>query len=85
MQFGSLLSYGLAHVQSKVLFPYQVSASSAHDVEAFRANILKIIFLFCGLLTVVFSVVVLLVLPDSPMQARFLKGDDKLLAIGTWY
>ena len=33
------------------------------------------------MLTVVFSVVVFLVLPDSPMKARFLKGDDKLLAI----
>jgi hypothetical protein len=36
---------------------------------------------FCGLLTVVFSVVVFIVLPDSPMKAKFLKGDDKLLAI----
>lgn len=44
-------------------------------------DIFKIIFLFCGLLTVVFSVVVFIVLPDSPMTARFLKGDDKLLAV----
>lgn len=29
----------------------------------------------------VFSVVVFLFLPDSPMTAKFLKGDDKLLAI----
>jgi hypothetical protein len=41
----------------------------------------QIIFLFCGCLTVAFSVVVFLFLPDSPMQARFLKGEDKLLAI----
>ena len=41
----------------------------------------QIIFLFCGLLTVVFSVAVFIILPDSPMRARFLKGDDKLLAI----
>jgi hypothetical protein len=61
--FGSLLTYGLAKIHSKVLYPYQI------------------IFLFCGLLTVVFSVVVFLVLPDSPWQARFLKGDDRLLAI----
>ena len=45
------------------------------------ADEFKIIFLFCGLLTVVFSIVVLLVLPDSPMQARFLEGDDKLIAV----
>jgi len=41
----------------------------------------QIIFLFCGLLTACFSIVVFLFLPDSPMQARFLKGDDKLIAI----
>lgn len=41
----------------------------------------QIIFLFCGLLTVAFSVVVFLFLPDSPMTARFLKGDDKLMAV----
>lgn len=62
-QFGSLLSYGLAKIQSDTLRPFQI------------------IFLFCGLLTVVFSIVVFIWLPDSPMQARFLKGDDKLLAV----
>ncbi|KAK8161729.1 allantoate permease [Phyllosticta citrichinensis] len=41
----------------------------------------QIIFLFCGLLTVVFSVVVFLFMPDSPVDAKFLKGDDKLVAI----
>ncbi|KAF7185291.1 putative transporter [Pseudocercospora fuligena] len=61
--FGSLLSYGLAHIQSQTLRPFQT------------------IFLFCGLLTVAFSFVVFIWLPDSPMQARFLKGDDKLLAV----
>ncbi|EME89697.1 uncharacterized protein MYCFIDRAFT_185895 [Pseudocercospora fijiensis CIRAD86] len=39
------------------------------------------IFLFYGLLTVAFSFVVFIWLPDSLMQARFLKGDDKLMAI----
>jgi hypothetical protein len=41
----------------------------------------QIIFLFCGLLTVTFSILVLIYLPDSPMKARFLKGDDKLIAV----
>ncbi|KAK8212370.1 allantoate permease [Phyllosticta capitalensis] len=41
----------------------------------------QIIFLFCGLLTVVFSIVVFLFMPDSPVDAKFLKGDDKLIAI----
>ncbi|CZT22433.1 related to permease of the major facilitator superfamily [Ramularia collo-cygni] len=41
----------------------------------------QIIFLFCGCLTVAFSFVVFLFLPDSPMRAKFLSEDDKLLAI----
>ncbi|KAK3654704.1 hypothetical protein LTR56_003977 [Elasticomyces elasticus] len=61
--FGSLLSYGLAHIKSDVLHSYQI------------------IFLFCGCLTVAFSVVVFIFLPDSPMSARFLTTDDKLIAV----
>lgn len=57
------MTYGLAHITSSALYPYQI------------------IFLFCGCLTVAFSTVIFIFLPDSPMQARFLKGDDKLLAI----
>ncbi|KAJ7162030.1 MFS general substrate transporter [Mycena filopes] len=41
----------------------------------------QIIFLFAGLLTVVFSAVVYLVLPDSPTTARFLTHDEKVLAV----
>ncbi|KAJ6625765.1 MFS transporter [Mycena sp. CBHHK59/15] len=41
----------------------------------------QIIFLFTGILTVAFSVVVYLVLPDSPTTARFLTHDEKVLAV----
>ncbi|KAJ4360172.1 uncharacterized protein N0V89_000732 [Didymosphaeria variabile] len=41
----------------------------------------QIIFLFCGLLTVVVSVFVYIFTPDSPMEAKFLKGSDKLIAV----
>ncbi|KAL1876344.1 hypothetical protein VTK73DRAFT_9587 [Phialemonium thermophilum] len=41
----------------------------------------QIIFLFCGCLTVAFSVVMFLFMPDSPMQAKFLSNEDKLIAI----
>ncbi|CAG8951359.1 hypothetical protein HYFRA_00007270 [Hymenoscyphus fraxineus] len=41
----------------------------------------QIIFLACGLFTVVFSIVVYLYLPDDPITARFLSEDDRLLAI----
>ncbi|KAF2650538.1 MFS general substrate transporter [Lophiostoma macrostomum CBS 122681] len=60
---GSLLSYGLGHIKSDRLHPYQI------------------IFLFCGLLTVVVSVAVYIFMPDSPMEARFLNDDEKLVAV----
>ncbi|KAJ7680774.1 major facilitator superfamily domain-containing protein [Mycena polygramma] len=41
----------------------------------------QIIFLFTGLLTVAFSVVVYLVLPDSPTTARFLTHEEKILVV----
>ncbi|SPQ25018.1 89b58ccb-f7e7-45ac-9b71-318dcc3e8e47 [Thermothielavioides terrestris] len=41
----------------------------------------QIIFLFAGCLTVAWSIVTLIFMPDSPMTAKFLKGDDKLIAI----
>ncbi|KAF2478383.1 MFS general substrate transporter [Lindgomyces ingoldianus] len=41
----------------------------------------QIIFLFCGLLTVVVSVFVFIFMPDSPMEAKFLSHDEKLIAV----
>ncbi|PWY76450.1 MFS transporter [Aspergillus sclerotioniger CBS 115572] len=64
--FGSLITYGLGHIGSSVFEPYQAE---------------KIIFLFFGLITIVFSVAILFLMPDSPTQAKFLAEDNKLLAI----
>ena len=41
----------------------------------------QIIFLFFGLITVAYSAVVLFFLPDSPMTARFLKDEDRVIAV----
>ncbi|KAL4896515.1 MFS transporter [Aspergillus ambiguus] len=60
---GSLITWGLGHIESSVFAPYQI------------------IFIFFGLITVVFAFVILVFMPDSPEQAKFLKGEDKLLAI----
>lgn len=38
------------------------------------------IFLFCGLLTVLYSVVVLVLMPDSPMEAKYLTERERLIA-----
>ncbi|PYH99267.1 MFS general substrate transporter [Aspergillus ellipticus CBS 707.79] len=41
----------------------------------------QIIFLFFGLITIVFSAAILYYMPDSPVQAKFLEEEDKPLAI----
>jgi hypothetical protein len=41
----------------------------------------QIIFLFCGLLSVVTSVFVFIFMPDSPMEAKFLNDHEKLVAV----
>ncbi|KAF2015166.1 MFS general substrate transporter [Aaosphaeria arxii CBS 175.79] len=41
----------------------------------------QIIFLFCGLLTVVTATAVFIFMPDSPMEARFLNDHEKLVAV----
>ncbi|KAJ6594390.1 MFS transporter [Mycena capillaripes] len=41
----------------------------------------QIIFLFTGILTIAFSAVVYLILPDSPTTARFLTLEEKILAV----
>lgn len=41
----------------------------------------QIIFLFCGCLTVAFSIVIFIFMPDSPMEAKFLRHDEKLIAV----
>jgi len=63
MIVGSLFTFGLGHIESKVLFKYQV------------------IFLFCGLLTVVYAVVVAILMPDSPMEAKYLTEREKIVAV----
>ncbi|KAF7591561.1 hypothetical protein BBP40_001441 [Aspergillus hancockii] len=41
----------------------------------------QIIFMFCGLLTVAFSVLVLVFMPDSPMEAKCLSHREKVIAV----
>ncbi|EAU35089.1 conserved hypothetical protein [Aspergillus terreus NIH2624] len=40
-----------------------------------------IIFMFCGLLTVAFSFAVLFLMPDSPMEAKYLNDREKVIAV----
>lgn len=42
--------------------------------------ILMQIFLFCGLLTVTYSIIVFWLIPDSPMEAKFLSDREKVIA-----
>ena len=49
-----------------------------HSEKMFRY---QIIFLFCGLLTVLYSVVALVFMPDSPMEAKYLREREKIIAV----
>ena len=60
---GSLATYGLGHIESNVLYKYQI------------------IFMFCGLLTVAYAVVVLILMPDSPMEAKYVTEREKVIAV----
>ncbi|KAJ5865136.1 Major facilitator superfamily domain general substrate transporter [Penicillium soppii] len=59
---GSLLTYGLGHIHSTVLYRYQT------------------IFMFCGLLTVAYSFLVFWLMPDSPVDAKYLNEREKFIA-----
>ncbi|KAF2846928.1 MFS general substrate transporter [Plenodomus tracheiphilus IPT5] len=41
----------------------------------------QIIFLFCGLLTVIYAFVVLFFMPDSPMKAKYLTERERIIAV----
>ncbi|KAH8173600.1 major facilitator superfamily protein [Sarocladium implicatum] len=41
----------------------------------------QIIFLFCGALTVAYSAIMFIFMPDSPIEAKFLSKEDKLIAV----
>ena len=59
---GSLFTYGLGHINSDVLYSYQI------------------VFMFCGFLTVAYSALVLWLMPDSPMEAKYLSQREKVIA-----
>ncbi|KAI8942271.1 hypothetical protein NX059_000350 [Plenodomus lindquistii] len=50
-------------------------------IQSDRLHSYQIIFLFCGLLTVIVSGFVWVFMPDSPMEAKFLNDHDKLIAV----
>ena len=41
----------------------------------------QIIFLFCGLATVIWAVIVLVLMPDSPMETKFMSEREKVIAV----
>ncbi|RAR03317.1 major facilitator superfamily transporter [Stemphylium lycopersici] len=41
----------------------------------------QIVFMFCGLLTVTYSLVVLIFMPDSPMKAKYLNERERFIAV----
>ncbi|KAH7304676.1 allantoate permease [Stachybotrys elegans] len=60
---GSLVTYGLGHIQSSNIYRYQT------------------IFIFCGVTTVIFGGIFLWLMPDSPMEAKFMDERSQLIAV----
>ncbi len=58
------------------LFTYGLGSINTNVMHHYQ-----VIFLFCGLLTVVYSVVVLLFMPDSPMEAKHLTERQRVIAV----
>ncbi|GKT88756.1 allantoate permease [Colletotrichum tofieldiae] len=50
-------------------------------IESDKLYKYQIIFLFCGLLTVTYSFIVLVLMPDSPMSAKYLTEREKVIAV----
>ncbi|CAN8098236.1 unnamed protein product [Discula destructiva] len=71
--WGSSLAIMSALVGS--LFTYGLA--HIHSDRLFRY---QVIFLFCGLLTVAYSFIVFWLIPDSPMEAKFLSDREKVIA-----
>jgi MFS family permease len=57
------------------LFTYGLGHIETDDMYKYQ-----IIFLFCGLLTVLYGFVVLVFMPDSPMSAKYLTDRERVIA-----
>jgi MFS family permease len=57
------------------LFTYGLGHIETDDMYKYQ-----IIFLFCGLLTVLYGFVVLVLMPDSPMSAKYLTDRERVIA-----
>ncbi|CAI7619537.1 hypothetical protein N7533_004460 [Penicillium manginii] len=58
------------------LFTYGLGHIKSDTLHSYQ-----IIFMFCGLLTVLYSAFVLLLMPDSPMEAKCLSDREKFIAV----
>lgn len=65
--FGGLVAYGIAK---------GTDGTNYHGLAGW-----KIVFLFTGLLTVVIGFIFLWAVPDNQLNARFMKKEDRLLAV----
>ncbi|KAL4932383.1 putative MFS transporter [Aspergillus undulatus] len=58
------------------LFTYGLGHINSDTLYSYQT-----IFLLCGLLTVLYAVVVLIFMPDSPMETKFLSEREKVIAV----
>lgn len=72
------LSPTIINILSQIgsLFTYGLGHIKSDTLHSYQ-----IIFMFCGLLTVLYSAFVLLLMPDSPMEAKCLSDREKFIAV----
>ncbi|KAL2849846.1 major facilitator superfamily domain-containing protein [Aspergillus pseudoustus] len=58
------------------LFTYGLGHIHSNTLYSYQT-----IFILCGLLTVLYSLIVLIFMPDSPMEAKFLSEREKVIAV----
>lgn len=66
MVVGAIMSYGLA----------KTGVEGGFAIESWR-----VMFLLLGSVTMALGVILLIFLPDSPLNARFLSKEERLLAV----
>ncbi len=53
----------------------------AYNEDKIKVEAWKVLFILLGILTIIFACAVLIVIPDSPLQAKFLNYDEKKLVV----
>lgn len=79
--FGNLIAAGIIHINSK-LASWQVRTTFVFKIIIWSDILaLQWLFIIFGIITFLFGIVMLLRLPDSPIDAKFLTEEERKIAV----